>query len=620
MKNVKLSIILPVHNGADVIQDCLHSLFDQDGWKVAHDYEVIVVDDGSTDSTAQIAEQFSVKVVKHTNNRGRSAARQTGAQYAQSENLLFVDSRVRLAPDFLQQLSWYFPMYPVVLGGGYKPTTESRGLTRVFFLIRRYWYGTHQFPQAKMDYFISSSNFRRAPKGTSGLAITQDLWQKIQMPDDHMANDDTALFHKLITEQRTPILRVKSLHWQYIARQNLWETLTWLRHRGHTFADFYLSGPGFLLALMATLILAWLFPILTLFVIATLLVTVSLVLAAKPTDASLILGTSPLLLTPFLVGILEYYWQKHRRFIQLIIVSIFFVVLLAYFWNHREDWEIFRQLSITEIGVITLLYILFYISNGIFLWFLLPLFNASIKLQEGFALAVITALGNLILPFRGGAGLRAWYLNRYHALSLPTFLSSLSANYLLAFNISALAAVFTILLAHPLTWPIWSLMLLFTGIWMTTGLLILHPWINQLPTWLPLRTKLEQALRGLATLRKSRLLLAQLAGITLLNVVLGSTILWLEFRSLGIVTQSGTAVSWGETLLLANVSSLSLFVSITPSALGIREGMLMLTGQLLAIDSGKTLAVAILDRGMNALTLLALTPLTLKLLAHRKQN
>ena len=89
MTNPRFSIIIPAYNAKKTLSACLESLADQSVAK--EDYEVIVVDDGSTDGTAKIAKKFDVKYIFQT-NQGPAAARNKGADAAAAQIILFTDA------------------------------------------------------------------------------------------------------------------------------------------------------------------------------------------------------------------------------------------------------------------------------------------------------------------------------------------------------------------------------------------------------------------------------------------------------------------------------------------------------------------------------------------------
>lgn len=91
---MKLSIIVPVYNVEDYITQCLNSLLDQDLGQ--DDYEIIIVNDGSNDSSDKIANEYvqrhkNVQIINRENG-GLSAARNTGLKNAKGEYVWFVDS------------------------------------------------------------------------------------------------------------------------------------------------------------------------------------------------------------------------------------------------------------------------------------------------------------------------------------------------------------------------------------------------------------------------------------------------------------------------------------------------------------------------------------------------
>lgn len=105
MKKPKISVIIPVHNGEETLAGCLDRILGQKG-PVA--FEVIVVDDASTDSTSEIARRSPVKLVELKENLGAGSARNRGADIAEGELLFFLDSDVYLEPSALRLTNAFF--------------------------------------------------------------------------------------------------------------------------------------------------------------------------------------------------------------------------------------------------------------------------------------------------------------------------------------------------------------------------------------------------------------------------------------------------------------------------------------------------------------------------------
>ena len=97
----KVSVVIASYNSAPTLKACLESLRHLN----YADYEVILVDDGSTDNTPQLAEQFpNVRCFRHHTNLGLSVARNTGVAAATGEIVAFTDADCRADEDWLYYL------------------------------------------------------------------------------------------------------------------------------------------------------------------------------------------------------------------------------------------------------------------------------------------------------------------------------------------------------------------------------------------------------------------------------------------------------------------------------------------------------------------------------------
>lgn len=85
--NLKFSIIIPNYNKESYIKECLDSIFNQ----TYKNFEVIVIDDGSTDNSLDIIKNFDIKLF-HTNRKRAGGARNKGIENATGDYLIFLDS------------------------------------------------------------------------------------------------------------------------------------------------------------------------------------------------------------------------------------------------------------------------------------------------------------------------------------------------------------------------------------------------------------------------------------------------------------------------------------------------------------------------------------------------
>jgi len=96
MQAPALSVVIAVYNRPVTIQQALQSALDQD---YAGRYEVIVIDDGSTDSTPEVLAAYGQRVhIIRQQHLGRSAARNAGVRYSSANLVAFLDSDAYLPP------------------------------------------------------------------------------------------------------------------------------------------------------------------------------------------------------------------------------------------------------------------------------------------------------------------------------------------------------------------------------------------------------------------------------------------------------------------------------------------------------------------------------------------
>ena len=112
---VPLSVIVPVFNGAATLHRCLDAIFASEGAT----FEVVVVDDGSSDESTAIARTFPCRVLELPRNRGVAAARNQGAEAAVHDILVFIDADMFVQRGTLAQIAGCFEADPGLgaLGG-----------------------------------------------------------------------------------------------------------------------------------------------------------------------------------------------------------------------------------------------------------------------------------------------------------------------------------------------------------------------------------------------------------------------------------------------------------------------------------------------------------------------
>lgn len=162
-----ISVIIPAYNEEKNIARCLDGLSRQED--VRSEYEIIVVDDGSTDATREIAHARAVRLLQQT-NCGAAAARNLGAQNARGEFVLFVDGDCEPSPTWIAAMTAPFLDSSVVGVGGMKQTHQSNFIPRFIQMEFDYRYDqvrAHQYidfidsgtAAYRRDMFLKSKGF-----------------------------------------------------------------------------------------------------------------------------------------------------------------------------------------------------------------------------------------------------------------------------------------------------------------------------------------------------------------------------------------------------------------------------------------------------------------------------
>lgn len=145
-----LSVIIPVYNSRRFLAQGLKAL--AEGTRTPD--ELLVVDDGSTDGSGNLAQSFGARIITLTDGpRGPARARNRGAAQARGDLLVFLDADVVVHPDTLAGIEAYFtgPSAPAALFGSYDAGPPAPGLVSRFKNLLHHF--THQHSQREASTF-----------------------------------------------------------------------------------------------------------------------------------------------------------------------------------------------------------------------------------------------------------------------------------------------------------------------------------------------------------------------------------------------------------------------------------------------------------------------------------
>jgi GT2 family glycosyltransferase len=139
MTGAFISVIIPNHNGSATLGACLEA-----ATRSAYgDYEVIVVDDCSSDGSQELASGFPCRLIRLEAHGGASKARNTGAREARGEALLFIDADCVLTEGAMEMAASLYERHKgAVIGGTYTPMPYDRGFFSTFQSVFIHYFET----------------------------------------------------------------------------------------------------------------------------------------------------------------------------------------------------------------------------------------------------------------------------------------------------------------------------------------------------------------------------------------------------------------------------------------------------------------------------------------------
>jgi glycosyltransferase involved in cell wall biosynthesis len=151
-----LSIIVPARNAADTLARCLAAIAAQ----ITPDDELLVIDDHSSDATAEVARRFATKVITLPAHRGAAAARNRGAAEATRPVLFFLDADVVLGPRAMERARCDMsdPAFDAVVGS-YDDAPAERSPVSMFKNLAHHYF--HQRSAGNISSFFGACGLVR---------------------------------------------------------------------------------------------------------------------------------------------------------------------------------------------------------------------------------------------------------------------------------------------------------------------------------------------------------------------------------------------------------------------------------------------------------------------------
>lgn len=204
---MKLSIIIPVYNAEQYLQKCLESVSNQN--LSEHDYEIFCINDGSTDNSLSILNQFqkvkfNLKVIS-TENKGPAYARNIGLENAEGKYVTFLDSDDQIYPNALDKIL---------------AKLEEENIEILYPII-------HFFDEK--DNLLERSKVEKDSKITTGLLqerrtlpatfYRRQIVGDIRFPEEVLVGEDT-VFNALVQSKAKHVSFAEIPYYKYLVRPN----------------------------------------------------------------------------------------------------------------------------------------------------------------------------------------------------------------------------------------------------------------------------------------------------------------------------------------------------------------------------------------------------------------
>lgn len=175
-----VSVIVPSYNRAHLLGRALRSVARQ----TYKDFEVIVVDDGSTDDTEGVVKEFpslNIRYIRHERNKGEAAARNTGVMAARGEFIAFLDSDDEWLPEKLEKQMAVFAGQSPKVGIVYSDMCEIERNGR-----RRLWRSPTFMPEDGC-FYMKALNYKVYGIGIGSAIVRRECFDKAGLFDERLS-------------------------------------------------------------------------------------------------------------------------------------------------------------------------------------------------------------------------------------------------------------------------------------------------------------------------------------------------------------------------------------------------------------------------------------------------
>jgi uncharacterized membrane protein YbhN (UPF0104 family) len=301
-----------------------------------------------------------------------------------------------------------------------------------------------------------------------------------------------------------------------------------------------------------------------------------------------------------------------RRILSLALLVAFLGWVGWYVSENAAAFAPVLEVTWADAGVLALAFLAIMVGNGLFIAVVSQAFRIRLAGAEWLSLSFASSFANYFLPFRGGTGIRALYMNQVHRFPIAEFVSTLSVMYLMHVVINGLLALAGMGVIARNGGPLNLSLMSFFAVIAAAGMaaMLIRFEIRQDFKRFPL-AQVARLINAWQAVRADRGLVLKL---WLLMLAMTLATVWqcrAAFDALSIT------LPWEGVIVYAAAKNLATLIGLTPGSMGVVEVISIYLGNVLGYSTADALSVQALIRAVAIASLLLAGPFALLYLRRR---
>lgn len=282
-----------------------------------------------------------------------------------------------------------------------------------------------------------------------------------------------------------------------------------------------------------------------------------------------------------------------RRVFSILLLVIFLIWLFFYVYFNTEKFLVISTVAASDVLILASAFVVILVCSGMFISVISRKFNVYLGITEWLSLSFASSFANYFLPFKGGMGLRALYMSKFHDFPLTEFVTTLSVMYLMHFVVNSLLALVGMQMISMNGGITSATLYIFFASILLISVFIMKCKVNINTTYKDFPMKqLYQLVNAWRKVHEDRILVLKLWGLMLCMTMATVIQCKVAFSSISI------QLSWGGIFVYAASKNLAMLVGLTPGSLGIVEMISVYLGNILGYSTSEALLVQALIRSV----------------------